>query len=63
MSELIKFKPEDIQLQIADNEGMVDRRVVKTQPELQKINMQHGLDYEVVQLDTAAWEGMIDLKK
>lgn len=63
MSELIKFKPEDIQLQIADNEGMVDRRVAKTQPEFQRIYMQPGLDYEVVQLDAAAWEGMIDLKK
>lgn len=63
MSELIKFKPEEIQLQIADNEGMIDRRVVTTQLGFQKINMQHGLDYEVVQLDTAEWEGMIDLKK
>lgn len=63
MSELIKFKPEEIQLQIADNEGMIDRRMVKTQSEFQKINMQKEFDYEVVQLDTAAWEGMIDLKK
>ncbi len=57
MSEINKYIPDDIQLQIADDDGM---SIFETKREMraQDTQMTVGIDYELIQKEVAEWEGM-----
>lgn len=53
MSETLSISPEELSTQRADDDGMLDRR------KLNEGEMKSDVDYEIIQLETASWEGML----
>ncbi len=62
MSEVLSAAPEEIQLQIADNEGMLDVKLNKVFAEKESV-MYDEIDYRLVEQQTASWEGMLNLNE
>ena len=62
MPEILLTTPDEIQLQIADDDGMIDRKEIIENDD-GKTPMFREINYQLVQEETAEWEGMIDLKK
>ena len=62
MSEVKSFVPEEIQLQIADSEGMFDVKLNKVLADKESV-MHAEIDYRLVEKLTASWEGMLSPKE
>jgi len=62
MPEILLTTPDEIQLQIADDDGMIDRNEM-IENDNGKTPMFREINYQLVHEETAEWEGMIDLKK
>ena len=62
MPEILLTALDEIQLQVADDDGMIDRKEI-IENDNRETPMFREINYQLVQEATAEWEGMIDLKK
>ena len=62
MPEILLTALDEIQLQVADDDGMIDRKEI-IENDNRETPMFREINYQLVQEETAEWEGMIDLKK
>lgn len=61
MPEIIRQIPDEIQLQIAEDEGMIDRSQLPDKNG--EIWMVHDIKYQIFQDQTSEWEGMVSKTK
>ena len=62
MPEILLTTPDEIQLQIADDDGMIDRKEIIENDD-GKTPMFREINYQLVQEETAEWEGMISARR
>jgi len=61
MPEIIRQIPDEIQLQIAEDEGMIERSQLRDKNG--EIWMVQDIKYQIFQEQTSEWEGMVSKAK
>lgn len=62
MPEILLTAPDEIQLQVADDDGMIDRKEI-IENDNRETPMFREINYQLVQEETAEWEGMISVRR
>jgi hypothetical protein len=62
MPEILLTAPDEIQLQVADDDGMIDRKEI-IENDNRETSMFREINYQLVQEGTAEWEGMISVRR
>ena len=62
MPEILLTALDEIQLQVADDDGMIDRKEI-IENDNRETPMFREINYQLVQEETAEWEGMISARR